>query len=95
MCLASKREGLGSANCCHQLPALVLMKTEPGISQYAQQEGRKQWSQVEAKEIGNKCKKNTSPVRAVKHKSGLPRRLQDLHPQKFRTQADRVPNSVI
>lgn len=35
----------------------VLKKTEPGFSQNAQQEGRRQWSQVEAKEIANKLRK--------------------------------------
>lgn len=72
----------------------ALKKTGPGFSQNAQQEGRRQWSQVEAKAIASKCKKNMSPVRAVKHKSGLPRRLWDLHPQKLKTQA-KVPNSLM
>lgn len=45
----------------------ISKKTESGFSQNAQQDGRSQWSQVEAKEIANKCKKNTFPARAVKH----------------------------
>lgn len=72
----------------------ALKRTGPGFSQNAQQESRRQWSQVEGKEITSKYKNNMFPMRRVKYKSGLPRRLWDLQTQKFKTQA-KVSNSLM